>query len=108
MAPDCATNATPPGRGIACAKEALSLPGVDITPRQLGPTMRIRCGLAASSMACSSAVPLLVPASRNPALMTMAALVPRAPNCAINAGTVCAGVQITAKSGASGSDAISG
>ncbi len=107
MAPDCATKATPPFAGMACANEALTLCGVERTPRQLGPMMRMRCGLAASSMACSSARPFSLPASLKPAVITTAALVPRAPSSAIRPGTVSGGVQITARSGVSGRDATS-
>ena len=67
-------------------------------PMQFGPSTRNRCGRAASSMACFCAALM-------PAVNTTAARVPAAPSSAINAGTVSAGVQMTASSGAAGRSA---
>ena len=55
-------------------------------PRQFGPTMRRRCGLAASSMRCCSSLPARRSASPNPAETTTAARQPRAPSSAIRLG----------------------
>ena len=70
--------------------------------RQFGPTIRKRCGRAASSIACCSRRPSSLPSSAKPAVITTAPLVPRAPSSAINWGTICGGVQITARSGDNG------
>ena len=97
-APDCETNASCPGRAGMCAKLAFSRARVLSSPTQLGPRMRSSAGRAASSMACfCSAV--------RPALMTMAARVPRWANCRTRSTTVAAGVQMTASSGTSGRSA---
>ena len=111
MAPDWVTKAMSPARGAICAKLAFSpVPGA-MMPRQFGPTMRSRCGFAASSAACRSVPPLPLPlwsGAPRPAVMMMAAFVPRAPSSAIRAGTLSGGVQITARSGVSGRLATSG
>ncbi|MCY1553232.1 hypothetical protein D9M68_896970 [compost metagenome] len=94
-APDCETKASSPWRAPMCAKLALSPRWGTSMPMQLGPRMRSVCTLAASSMACLVAL-------SSPAVTTMAARVPRSPSAWISGTTVAAGVQITARSGASG------
>ena len=102
IAPDCATKATLPLRGVPTAKEALTPAGGDRTPRQLGPTMRISEGRAANSMSRSSFWPASLPDSAKPAEITIAARVPRSANSAIRPGTVDGGVQRIARSGDTG------
>jgi hypothetical protein len=100
MAPDWDSNAISPGLAAMWAKLALSLSGGIISPTVLGPMMRNRYGLAASSMAC------LRPFSRvRPAVTTTAARVPLSPSSRTMPDTVAGGVTITARSGASGSSA---
>ncbi len=94
-APDCDTKAKSPGSALVCAKLAFSPRWGTSMPIPPGPRMRSVYTRAASSMAC-------VCAGLSPALSTTAARVPRAPRAAISAATVWAGVQMTAKSGASG------
>ena len=108
IAPDCATKATPPFCGVPGANDAFIRIGVEMTPRQFGPTTRNKCGRAASSIAFCNAIPAALPPSWKPAVTTMAAFVPRAPNSAMRGGTVCGGVQMTARSGVSGRDFTSG
>src|SRR6516162_6095370 len=76
-------------------------------PTQFGPMMRMRCGLAASSIACCSEWPRS-PSSAKPAVMITAARVPRSPSSPIKEGTVSAGIAMTAMSGARGRLAIFG
>ena len=72
-APDCETKATLPASASVCAKLALR-PRCGVSrPMQFGPRMRSRCGRAASSIACFCAAP------SRPAVMTIAARVPRRP-----------------------------
>ena len=69
-------------------------------PTQFGPTIRSRCGFAASSIACCSAAPLAAPAPR------IRRKSPPRPSCRAArvrrsvAGTSAAGLAITARSGA--------
>ena len=90
------------------AKLALRLRAELRMPRQLGPTMRSMCGRAAFSMRRLSDSPESSTASRKPALKTTAARVPRWPRTSISSGTVAAGVQMTARSGAIGRSLTSG
>ncbi len=76
----------------------------EMTPRQLGPTIRIRLGRAASSICWRRSAPP-PPASPKPAVITTAARQPRAASSATMPGTVGGGVAITASSGAIGSSA---
>ena len=46
-APDCVTKAMSPAGGVRCAKLALMPAAGEMKPRQFGPTIRRRCGLAA-------------------------------------------------------------
>ena len=99
-APDCDTKASSPGWAPMWEKLALSPRCGASMPMQLGPRMRKVWIRAASSMACFCAL-------SRPAVTTMAARVPRLPSSAISGATVAAGVQITARSGASGRAATS-
>ncbi len=101
IAPDWLTKARSPASGARCEKLASSpIPGT-MMPTQLGPMRRSRCGFAASNIFCCSARPRS-PSSPKPAVITTAALVPRAPSSDTSPGTVSGGVTITARSGASG------
>ena len=103
-APDCEMKASFPGAALVCAKLALRPISGTSRPRQLGPRMRSRCGRAASSICCwRDAAPL-----SRPAVRTIAAFAPRWPSSAIKGGTVAGGVQMTARSGATGRLATSG
>ena len=97
MAPLWLTNATDPGRATVCAKVAFKPLTGHITPRQLGPTIRILAGRAAARISRSSSRPRR-PASRNPAEMTTAPWTPASAHSSITPGTVSAGVTITASS----------
>ncbi len=100
MAPDCVRKAMLPGRSCAGAKVALTpRPGMAM-PRQLGPTMRSRCGRAAASIRCARSLPALT--SPKPAVRMTAARVPRCPNASTSGGTVSGGVAMTARSGVNG------
>ena len=101
-APDWLIKAISPFRGARCAKLALTPAPGDRKPRQLGPTMRSRCGWAARSISARSASPASRPPSPKPAVTTTAARAPRAPRSAISAGIVAGGVAITARSGVPG------
>src|SRR5215210_7377302 len=93
--------ATLRGRAIFPAKVALRpLTGL-ITPRQLGPTMRILPRLASSRTCCSSSAPTS-PASLKPAEMTMAPSTPASAHSRMIPGTVGAGETMTARSTCSG------
>jgi hypothetical protein len=103
-APDCATKASRPGSAATGAKLAFSPTAGASSPTQLGPRIRSRWGRAASSIAWRKLRPPGEGAS-SPALSTTAALHPCAPSTPTMAGTVAAGVQITASSGACGRSA---
>ena len=107
-APDWATKAISPAFGVTGAKLALRPRRGARRPMQLGPSTRSRWGRAASSSAFWSSPPRCEASSANPALITTAARVPRAPSSATRPGTLAAGVAITARSGASGRLATSG
>ena len=100
-APDCDTKAMWPGSASVCAKLAFSPMCGLSSPRQLGPSSRSTRGRAASSMAffCVAV---------SPAVITMAALVPRSPSSAISCGTLAGGVHTMASSAATGSSATLG
>ena len=59
IAPDWLTKAMSPGGGARCEKLASSPIRGTMMPTQLGPTMRSRWGLAASSVACCKRPPAL-------------------------------------------------
>src|SRR5471032_2045206 len=80
-APDCDTKAILPATAPMCVKLALSRAAGDSKPRLPGPRMRISCGLAAASIASLTLPPPLALTSPSPAVMTMAARVPRAQRC---------------------------
>jgi hypothetical protein len=107
-APDWLTNASLPGAALPGAKLAFSPSPGTSRPMQLGPRIRSRCGRAASSMACSSVDPSSAAGSFSPAVRTMAARVPLWPSCEMRSGTVRAGLQMMASSGAAGSESTSG
>ncbi len=108
MAPDCVRKAMLPGRIAAGAKVASSpMPGT-ASPRQLGPTMRNRCGRAAASSAAARSLPTLASPSANPAVRMTAARVPRPASSPTSAAIVSGGVAMTARSGVSGRLATSG
>ena len=69
-APDWDTSASSPGLASMCAKLAFKPWCGDKNPMQFGPSMRSKCGRAASSMACLCVLSM-------PAVMTTAARVPR-------------------------------
>jgi hypothetical protein len=71
-APDCDMNAIGPPGGMPAEKEAFMGVVVSITPRQLGPMRRIPHVREISTNSRSRSSPSL-PASRNPALMMIAA-----------------------------------
>ena len=101
IAPDCARKAMPPCCGVRCAKLAFKpMPGTS-TPSVFGPTIRTRCGRAASSIACCSD-PQSGSNALNPAETTTTPRVPRAPSSATIRGTSRAGTASTARSGVSG------
>ncbi len=103
-APDWATSASEPALGVSWAKLALMPAAGEITPRQLGPTIRSRLGRAASSICWRRSAPA-PPASPKPAVITTAARQPRVASSAISPGTVGGGVAITASSGTAGRSA---
>ena len=100
-APDCDTKASVPGAAGRCAKLAFSPWCGASSPRQLGPRMRSVCLRAAASAATFCA-------ADSPAVMTMAACVPRAPSSRMSSATPAGGVQISASSGVRGSAATLG
>jgi len=105
-APDWEMRPMDPGSGMA-PKLALSLADVLATPRQLGPRKRTPAARARPTVCSSSAKPA-GPVSLKPAEMTTAAWVPLSPRAPIASGTSGAGRTITARSGALGSEAMSG
>ena len=107
IAPLWLTSATLPGRAIVVAKVAFNPARGLITPRQLGPMMRMRPRLASSSTWRSSSAPAL-PASLKPAEMMIAPFTPAATHSRTTPGTVLAGVTITARSTLSGTAATVG
>jgi len=101
-APDWEMKPMWPFLGVSAAKLALRwMPGTMI-PRQLGPRIRIPLNLACSSRTCRSSLRPGSPISRKPAEMITTPRVPASPSSRINPGTVAAGVQTTARSGACG------
>ena len=92
---------TLPRRAMVVAKVALRpLVGL-ITPRQLGPMMRILPRRACSRICRSSSTPA-GPVSLKPAEMMMALLTPRSTHSLMMPGTVGAGVTTTTRSTGSG------
>ena len=99
--------ATVPGRAMPAAKVALRPVRGLMTPRQFGPTTRMRPRRASASTCRSSAAPAS-PVSWNPAEMITAAGTPRSAHAPTTPGTAGAGVAITARSTAAGTSAIDG
>ncbi len=98
-------NATLPGRAIEAANVALRPVSGFITPRQLGPMMRMRALRAISSTRRSSSSPP-GPSSLKPAEMMIAPLTPASAHCWSTPGTAGAGMTITARSTRSGTTAM--
>ena len=86
---------TLPGRAMSAAKVAFNLAAGTMTPRQLGPTMRMPALRASSRTWRSSSTPG-APISLNPAEMMMTPLTPLTPQSLTMAGTVAGGVMMTA------------
>ena len=106
-APDWLTKPTRPGFAIPAANVALKpLMGL-MTPRQLGPTIRMPDSRARARIRRSSATPS-GPISLNPAEMTMAEWIPSRAHSSMRSGTPGAGVTMTARSIGPGADARSG
>ena len=106
-APDCETKASLPASASMWAKDAFRPASGTMRPRQLGPRIRSRCGRATSSIRCWSELSPPCVVADMPAARTTTARVPRSPSSSTRSGTVEAGVQITARSGVSGSAATS-
>ena len=100
-------NPTLPGRAIDEAKVAFRPETGLITPRQLGPMMRIFPRWASANISLSRAAPFS-PISLNPADMTIAPFTPLSTHWRITPGTVGAGVTITARSTSSGTSSTVG
>jgi hypothetical protein len=96
-APLWLTNATSPSFAIDPAKVALRPFGGRITPRQLGPTIRMSWSRAISLISRSSSAPSS-PTSRKPADTMMSPSTPALPHSSTMPGTVGAGVAMTARS----------
>src|SRR3990170_7520840 len=86
-----------PEGGIPAEKVALSGVIVSMTPKQFGPISRIENWRATSSSSRSRSAPSQ-PASRHPALMTMAAGMAFSPHSRSASGTAGYGMTITARS----------
>ncbi len=97
-APDWEMTATLPGDGIAVAKLAFMLIEGTMIPRQLGPSILMPGKRAAWAVISSSSAFPSGPISLNPAEMTMTPMIPISPHWPMMAGTVFAGVQMTARS----------
>ncbi len=100
-APLWLTKPTVPGAEIPAAKVALRPVGGRMTPRQLGPMIRIPFARAVARIRLSSSAPS-GPTSLNPAEMMTTAFTPAAAHSSTVAGMVVAGVAMTTSSGVSG------
>ena len=96
-----------PGRAMVVAKVAFRPLWGFITPRQLGPMIRMAPFLASSMTLCSSSTPA-GPVSLKPAEMMTAPGTPASAHSRMRPGTVAAGVVITARSTFSGMEATLG
>ena len=101
-APDCEMKPMWPLAGEAAAKLAFKLMPGTISPRQFGPRIRMPSNFRCSWRTSSSSFRPSAPISRKPAEMITTPLVPASPHCRTSAGTLGAGVQITARSAACG------
>jgi len=101
-APDWEMNPMWPLSGVAAAKLAFRWSFGTMMPRQFGPRILIPSNFACSSRTFSSSSRPSLPTSRNPAEMITTPGVPASPHSRMMPGTVRAGVQITARSGACG------
>ena len=101
--PDCEAIARPPGGGTASLNVALSRSSGSllITPRQLGPTSRMLCDRARSSISRWRAAPS-APISWNPDEITTAVRTPAAPASRSASSTRAAGTATMARSTCSG------
>jgi len=106
MAPDWLTKATSPCLGMRWANDALIRGRVEMKPMQLGPTIRSRWGLAASSIFWRSSLPSTLSPSPKPAVMTTAARQPFSPSSAMTPGMASGGVAMTARSTGMGRSAM--
>jgi hypothetical protein len=100
-------NPTLPGRAIAPAKVALRPVVGFMTPRQLGPMIRIRPRRASSRTCVSSSAPS-GPVSRKPAEIMMAPSTPASTHSLMICGTVGAGAAMTARSTRAGTSEMLG
>ncbi len=101
-APDCEMKPIWPGAGVAAAKLAFKWMLGTMIPRQFGPRIRIPGNFRCSTRIISSNFRPGSPISRKPAEMMTIPRVPASPSSRTSSGTLGAGVQITAKSGAWG------
>jgi hypothetical protein len=100
-------NPTVPGRAMPAAKVALSFPPGAMTPRQFGPTMRIRPRRASARIWRSSSTPA-APVSLKPAEIMMAPRTPALAQSRMMPGTLAGGVTMTARSTLSGTARMPG
>ena len=100
-------NPTLPGRAMPEAKVALRPVIGFITPRQLGPTVRIRPCRASSRVCLSSSAPS-GPVSLKPAEIMIAPPTPASTHSLMICGTVGAGAAMTASSTRAGTSEIRG
>ena len=88
---------TEPGAAMPAANVAFRPPTGFITPRQLGPMIRMPAFRASARTAASSAAPA-GPISRNPAEMMITPLTPASAHSRTRPGADSAGVTMTARS----------
>ena len=97
MAPDWEKNPIEPFGSMSAAKVAFMSTAVLMRPRQFGPRIRIWCSLLMAFSSSSRIVPP-APASLNPALITIAALIPADAHSRSEAATNLAGMTMMARS----------
>ena len=109
MAPDCDMSAAGPNGGITGANVALSenAGSALMTPRQLGPTMRMPRERTRSASARSRSAPSS-PISRKPAVITTRPPTPASAHSPAMPNTRCFGTTMTARSTESGTEPMSG
>ena len=96
-APDCEIRPMLPLSALACAKVALTPSCGRMTPRQLGPSRRMRWRCAASTTWRSSSAPR-APDSEKPPDSRITAFTPARPQASISAGVFSARIAITTRS----------
>ena len=106
-APDCDMKAIEPIEGVPAANEAFIGTKGSITPRQLGPMIRMPYRRAMSSSSLSLLAPSS-PASRNPALITTAPLAPFLPDSSRTVATNLLGTTMTTRSMGPGTSSTDG